>query len=128
MRNNALHDSKPKVKSAPAKASAGSRSGYGDLDTPSSFDWRELDDVNYISAAKSQGSCGSCYTFVTIANFEAFLKIETDLNENFEAPDDLDVDEDGFAYFSEQQIVDCTTDLGNLGCDGGNPAISMGYF
>jgi len=35
---------------------------------PASFDWR---DYNKVTSVKNQGSCGSCYAFAAIANFES---------------------------------------------------------
>lgn len=57
-------------------------------DPPESWDWREHGGV---SPVKSQGHCGSCWTFSTVGAMEAhyliFYKREL--------------------YFAEQQLVDC---------------------
>jgi len=50
---------------------------------PVRFDWREL---NKVTPVKNQSSCGSCYSFAALGNFEARLKIDgeaaADLSEN----------------------------------------------
>jgi len=63
-----------------------------------SVDWRTWTIINPIT---DQGSCGSCYSFSTIASFESSYAIKT-----------------GLLYkLSEQHIVSC--DTSNYGCDGG---------
>ena len=42
---------------------------------PSAFDWRNHNGRNFISAVKYQGSCGSCFAFVTVAALESKLLI-----------------------------------------------------
>lgn len=68
---------------------------------PTSVDWRNQGAVNPI---KNQGSCGSCWAFSANAAFEsaAFIAGYTPLYS-----------------FSEQQLVDCATEEGNQGCNGG---------
>lgn len=70
-------------------------------DNPKSVDWRAQGAVNPI---KNQGSCGSCWAFSANAGFEsaAYLAGYTPL----------------YSY-SEQQLVDCATEEGNQGCNGG---------
>lgn len=51
---------------------------------------------------KNQGQCGSCWAFAATAAIESALLI---------------ADKDGL--LSEQELVDCSRDYGNQGCDGG---------
>lgn len=44
---------------------------------PTSFDWRNVNGVNYVSPIRNQGSCGSCYAFASMAMNEARLRIQT---------------------------------------------------
>ncbi|XP_030749403.1 cathepsin L-like proteinase [Sitophilus oryzae] len=66
---------------------------------PDSIDWREKNAVNPI---KDQASCGSCWAFAIVGSTEGAYAIKTGT----------------LSRFSEQQLVDCTTDI-NLGCSGG---------
>ncbi|XP_030749406.1 cathepsin L-like proteinase [Sitophilus oryzae] len=66
---------------------------------PDSIDWREKNAVNPI---KDQASCGSCWAFAIVGSTEGAYAIKTG----------------NLSRFSEQQLVDCTTDI-NLGCNGG---------
>ena len=72
---------------------------------PSSFDWRSKEGYNWLTPIKSQGSCGSCWSFATIGGVESQIKIsENDPNYNVD--------------LSEQYLVsDCCVDCGD--CDGG---------
>jgi hypothetical protein len=62
-------------------------SGTGPL--PASFDWRDVDGVDWTTSIKSQGSCGSCVAFGTLGALEAVVQIEhgvsydVDLSESF---------------------------------------------
>ena len=44
---------------------------------PSSFDWRDVDGVDWTTPIRDQGSCGSCAAFATNAAFESVVQIET---------------------------------------------------
>jgi len=65
---------------------------------PSGCDWRHTTPV-----VKNQGSCGSCYTFAAIGSLEGqWARKHNQV---------LDL--------SEQNLLDCTGALGNMGCNGG---------
>jgi C1A family cysteine protease len=66
-----------------------------------SFDWRNYE--GKVHPVKSQGSCGSCWAFATIAGLESAWAI---------THGDL-------LTLSEQELVDCSRSYGCQGCDGG---------
>jgi C1A family cysteine protease len=63
-------------------------------------DWRGQGRVR---AIKNQGSCGSCWAFAAVSALEGLAKVKTG-----SLPD-----------LAEQELVDCTRNLGNYGCSGG---------
>jgi C1A family cysteine protease len=69
-------------------------------DLPDSFDWREEIEGG-LPPIRSQGSCGSCWAFGTIASLECNIKIKDG--------DEVDL--------SEQWLVSCNQD--GYGCGGG---------
>jgi len=72
------------------------------LSVPQSVDWRT---AGAVSPVKSQGMCGSCWTFGASAAIEGAWKIATGQ----------------LVSLSEQQILDCTADKpGYHGCKGGS--------
>ena len=44
---------------------------------PKSFDWRNVDGVNYVSPVRNQGACGSCYAFSSMGMLESRVRILT---------------------------------------------------
>jgi len=54
---------------------------------PATFDWRDVDGVNYVTPVKDQGSCGCCWAFSTLGVVESRIMIdhgvEADLSEQY---------------------------------------------
>ena len=76
---------------------------------PDSVDWQEQ---NKVQEVKKQLMCGSCWAFSAVASLESAISIKTG-----DAPLSL----------SEQELVDCSKDYGNNGCNGGLMNLSFNY-
>lgn len=68
---------------------------------PFSIDWRQKD---VITNVKNQGNCGSCWSFSATGAIEAIHAISTR----------------NIINISEQQLIDCSGNYGNQGCNGGS--------
>ncbi|NXH77971.1 CATC peptidase, partial [Hydrobates tethys] len=79
---------------------------------PGSWDWRNINGVNYVSPVRNQGSCGSCYAFSSMGMLEARVRIFTN---NTQKP-----------IFSPQQVVSCSQY--SQACDGGFPYLIAGKY
>merc|ERR1711879_61884 len=73
---------------------------YNGADLPDEIDWSTKGAVTDI---KDQGQCGSCWAFSTVGSLEGRTFTSTGSLPNL----------------SEQQFVDCDTDFGDQGCNGG---------
>ncbi|XWS10149.1 hypothetical protein CRYUN_Cryun39dG0050400 [Craigia yunnanensis] len=78
-------------------------------EVPSSLDWREEGAVTPI---KDQGDCGCCWAFAAVAALEGITKIKTG----------------NLVSLSEQQVLDCSTNGNNHGCDGGSKTDAFQYI
>jgi C1A family cysteine protease len=77
---------------------------------PTDVDWRTQGAVNKI---QDQGQCGSCWAFSATATTESRNKIFGDKK---------------LYKLSEQQIVDCCTYGGSMGCNGGDEDSAFDYI
>ena len=75
---------------------------------PIDFDWREK---NAVSSVKNQLDCGGCWAFSATGAIEGLLSIQKDVLYNL----------------SQQELIDCSSDYGNHGCEGGSMDLAFQY-
>eukprot|EP00483_Globobulimina_turgida_P002380 UN02382 len=99
--NSCINPKKPKPKfkkdQTPSKVSA----------NPDSIDWTNYNGKSYVTPAKNQGQCGSCWAFSTTGSLESRTAISKQHTGS------------AITSLSEQQLVDCSKAQGNQGCNGG---------
>uniref|UniRef100_UPI00358F3F4E dipeptidyl peptidase 1-like n=1 Tax=Myxine glutinosa TaxID=7769 RepID=UPI00358F3F4E len=79
---------------------------------PDTWDWRDVNGVNFVSPVRDQGGCGSCYAFGSTAMLESRIRIITN---NTQQP-----------ILSPQHIVSCSPY--SQGCEGGFPYLVAGKY
>ncbi len=77
--------------------------------TPLQKDWR---DEYKVSSVKNQGHCGGCWAFSSSGAVESIWAIQKNILYNL----------------SQQELIDCSTDLGNKGCRGGSMELGFQYI
>jgi cathepsin H len=84
-----------------------------EFSVPKHVDWRTK---GIMTPVKSQGHCGSCWTFSTTGCLEA----HTCLSKGRDCTH--------WKGLAEQQLVDCAGDFNNFGCSGGLPSQAFEYI
>ncbi|AUL78605.3 cathepsin Llike cysteine protease [Tupanvirus deep ocean] len=80
-----------------------------DISLPKHVNWTEK---GVVTEVKNQYQCGSCWAFSTTGAVESMHAIKTGK----------------LISLSEENLIDCTFDYGNLGCSGGLPSQALDYI
>ncbi|XP_054165167.1 uncharacterized protein LOC128962791 [Oppia nitens] len=83
---------------------------------PVEWDWRKY---GIVTPARDQGPCGACWSLVSAAALESHLMKVQIAEGKFDPSKQLSL--------SEQNLIDCSTSFGTLGCDGGNTRNAFEY-
>ena len=75
---------------------------------PFSVDWRKY---HKVSSVKNQGHCGGCWAFSSSGAIESAWAIKNNVLYNL----------------SQQELIDCSSDYGNHGCEGGSMDLGFKY-
>jgi len=86
---------------------------------PKFVDWRTR---GVITPVKDQKGCGSCWTFSTSGTLESHYCIATSRHHG------KDFDCTKWSGLSEQQLLDCSGNYDNHGCNGGLPSHAFEYI
>ncbi|KAL5274435.1 hypothetical protein ACFFRR_000897 [Megaselia abdita] len=78
---------------------------------PDSFDWREKGAVTAVKSQGLESDCGACWAFAVTGAIEGHIAAKTG----------------ELTPLSEQNLVDCSKEQGNDGCDGGFPFNGFQY-
>jgi len=97
-----------------------------ELDTvaATTVDWSNKQGANgdaVVTPVKNQGQCGSCWSFSTTGGLEGACTNAASAGDvGYDGKASCaDTSIDTFCGLSEQQLVDCSTAEGNMGCNGG---------
>lgn len=76
---------------------------------PPQLDWREM---GFKTPPENQRDCGSCYAYSVATSIQGQIFKKTGM----------------LIPLSEQQLIDCSTSTGNLGCSGGSLRNTLRYL
>lgn len=82
-------------------------------DLPVHFDWRNVNESDYMTSVKDQGLCGSCWAFTAVGTVEAQYNIFWDWP-------NYDID------LSEENLISCSGGGGD--CSGGSHSSALDYI
>ena len=78
------------------------------VELPIHYDWRKK---NAVTSVKNQYKCGGCWAFSATGAIEGLISIQDNILYNL----------------SQQELIDCSTNYGNHGCEGGSMDLAFQY-